>query len=205
MPVDPRLELARRVMAERAAASQRGVVMSPMARRAAVSRARPQEDSVRSRSPGLAVAPSERAGFQGQAQQEEEPTGFRGLAGTVLGNPLVRGVLKPLELLDTPRRLIISGLQEGIDAVNGGDASWSDFTEQVADESFGFGDVVGETGNKWLDRAIGFVGDVALDPTTYLTAGTSKFLGTAGRAALDRRSSGQGHVRRRVGADRQAR
>ena len=48
--------------------------------------------------------------------------------GGLFGNSIVKGLLKPvttaLDAFDTPRRVIISGLQEGIDALNGGDASW---------------------------------------------------------------------------------
>ena len=53
-------------------------------------------------------------------------------------------------------------------------ASWSDFGKQIKDPSTGFGDIPYlQTGNKWIDRGIGFFGDVALDPVTYLTAGGS--------------------------------
>jgi len=114
--------------------------------------------------------------------QGEKPKG-RGFWSSWVGKTVVGAannlIVKPLNVLDAPRRVIISGIKEGVDALNAGDASWSDFVNQSKDTDFGFGDVV-QTGNKWVDRAIGFVGDVALDPTTYLTLGT----GTAAKMAL---------------------
>lgn len=105
--------------------------------------------------------------------------GLLGTIGKVVGKGLEYTIAKPLMVIDAPRRVIISGIKEGVDAINAGDASWSDFWNQTKDPNFGFGDVV-QTDIKWLDRAIGFVGDVALDPTTYLTLGT----GTAAKMAL---------------------
>ncbi len=114
--------------------------------------------------------------------QDEKPKD-RGFWSSWVGKTVVGAannlIVKPLNVIDAPRRVIISGIKEGVDAINAGDASWSDFINQSKDSDFGFGDVV-QTGNKWVDRAIGFVGDVALDPTTYLTLGT----GTAAKMAL---------------------
>jgi hypothetical protein len=63
------------------------------------------------------------------------------------------------------------------DAINGGDASFNDWWDQFNDPSFGFGNVVGSTGNIWADRFIGFAGDVLLDPLTYV-GGSSAISGT---------------------------
>ena len=128
--------------------------------------------------------------------QKNKPAEDKGLIGNILGNSIVKGVLKPLEVLDLGRRIVLSGLKEGADIAGGkpgadlfgnktDEASWSDFMAQVKDPEFGFGDIVGNaTGNKWADRLIGFAGDVALDPLTYLTLGTSKLAGLTGRGAL---------------------
>jgi len=126
-----------------------------------------------------------------------------GVLGTILNNPLGKAVGAGLSAVDVPRRAVISGLREGIDAFGSGDASLSDFFSQVGDESFGFGSVVGNaTGNKWLDRGLGFLGDVALDPLTYLTFGAGKFAGQAGRVAATTRlaeAGGDAAALQRVG------
>lgn len=52
--------------------------------------------------------------------------------------------------------------------------NFKDWYKQTKDPTTGFGDIPYiKTGNKWLDRGIGFFGDVALDPTTYATLGGS--------------------------------
>ena len=106
--------------------------------------------------------------------------------GSSLGGALVRGLVAPLQIIDTPRRAIISGLRELVDAVDNDPttkASLSDFGSQTMDTSYGFGTAFADpTGNQFLDRVIGFAGDVALDPLTYLGLGAGKFAGATGRA-----------------------
>lgn len=115
------------------------------------------------------------------------PTESQGEGGSAVGT-VVRGLLKPLEIIDTPRRAIISGVREFVDAVDSNpdtQASFSDFREQAGDPTYGFGTAFADpTGSSWLNRAIGFAGDVALDPLTYVTLGAGRFAGMAGRAAL---------------------
>lgn len=98
--------------------------------------------------------------------------GWKGFVSDVLGNSVTKTVMKPLMLLDYGRRTVVSAAKELVfDPLSGNDTSWHDFTSQVNDQSFGFGKIVadaGGTGNKWADRAIGFIGDVALDPLTYI-------------------------------------
>lgn len=110
-----------------------------------------------------------------------------GSGGSAVGT-VVRGLLKPLEIIDTPRRAVISGVRELVDAIDSDPttrASFSDFREQAGDPTYGFGTAFPDpTGNSWINRAIGFAGDVALDPLTYLTLGAGRFAGMAGRAAL---------------------
>ena len=111
--------------------------------------------------------------------------GGDGILGT-LGNI----GMNALTALDMPRRLVVSGVKEGADAlgITDGEASFGDFVGQVKD-GIGFGDIIGDaTDNKWVNRALGFAGDVLLDPLTYVTGGASTVgklerFGAASRAA----------------------
>ncbi len=102
-----------------------------------------------------------------------------GILGTGLG-----GVMSVLEGVDKGRAVLASTINQTARAISEGgynDGGW-DWGEWSADigENTGFGDYVarrGGTGNIWGDRVVGFVGDVALDPLTYLTLG----VGTAGK------------------------
>lgn len=140
------------------------------------------QQAYQSASNSLRYAPEEqRAGIQTKLQQiaqgERPPSGMMGVAAKVLGAPGIKQALAPLSVLDVPRRVVISAGKEYYDVLAGkGDASFSDFYKQAKDPSFGFGDFV-NTGNKWSDRILGFIGDVAFDPTTYVTLGTSKAAG----------------------------
>ena len=113
-------------------------------------------------------------------QPQEEEGGWKGALGTVVNSMPFKAVMAPLNILDIPRRAVVSTVNEVADVFNGGDASWDDWFDQVKDPNFGFGSVVGSTGNIWADRFIGFAGDVLLDPLTYV-AGAGVFSGT-GRA-----------------------
>ena len=108
--------------------------------------------------------------------------GGSGLLGTV-----VRGLVAPLTGIDTPRRAIISGIREVTDLLDSDPetkASFRDFYEQTKDPTYGVGSAFPDpTGNKWLDRLIGFAGDVALDPITYATLGAGKVATLGSRAA----------------------
>lgn len=67
--------------------------------------------------------------------------------------------------------------------------SWSDLKKQIdMDSTFGFGDIPYlQTGNKWVDRAIGLTGDLGLDITNYISGPGAAIKGTyqatVGRAA----------------------
>jgi hypothetical protein len=116
----------------------------------------------------------------------QKPSGF---LGNVLGNPVTKVALKGLEAFALPGRAVVSAARELTDVVDGDaktKASFGDFGKQVKDSQFGFGRAFKiDTGSKWLDRAIGFVGDVALDPLTYATFGASAGLkGVTGSAKL---------------------
>jgi len=100
-----------------------------------------------------------------------ESSGLKGAALKVVAKT-VGTVLKPLIVLDTPRRAVISGIRETVDALDSDPnttASWSDFKKQTSDPVYGFGTAFPMKG--WAGRAIGFVGDVLLDPVTYATLG----------------------------------
>jgi hypothetical protein len=112
----------------------------------------------------------------------------KGLMGAVLGNPLAKVALKPLELLALPGKTVVGGLREAVDALDNNPntvASFSDFRKNVADPTYGFGKAFkANTGNIWADRVIGFIGDVALDPITYATFGAGKAASYGGRLEL---------------------
>ena len=116
------------------------------------------------------------------APQPESPGGWRGALGTVVNNPVGRGVMAGLEALNYPRRIVQSSINEVADAFNGGDASFDDWTQQIGDQNFGFGNMVPDTGNTWLDRFIGLAGDIGLDPLTFV-GGAGLYSGIAGRTA----------------------
>lgn len=79
-------------------------------------------------------------------------------------------VLKALNTLDLGRAGVVSTLKETGDLLRGDGASLKDLIEQTR-RHIGVGDFV-DTGNIWVDRALGLVGDVGLDPLTYVTGGT---------------------------------
>ncbi len=131
-------------------------------------------------------------GTIGKKEEEEKPPAGgllgRGL-GMVLNNPVVGPLLRPLDVLDIPRRAVWSTINEVVDAAQGEGFSPQDWYDQInpfyaitqrGDPTFGSGDVIPDTGNKWLDRIIGLTGDVALDPLTYV--GGLGFAADAGSA-----------------------
>ena len=111
-------------------------------------------------------------------QAEEEKAAYdsqslvkKGLIKTV-GSPVFRNVMKPLSLLDTPRRAVISAVRETVDALDNDpttNASMKDLIKQTKDFNYGFGTAFPMKG--WAGRVVGFVGDVLLDPLTYATLG----------------------------------
>lgn len=116
-----------------------------------------------------------------KAPEQDGGSGFgRGL-GFVINNPITQGILKPLEVLDIPRRGVWSTIQEGTDFLQGEGFSGGDWLDQVKDPTFGAGDVIPDTGNKWFDRAVGLTGDILGDPLTWVTAGVGSIPGKTGR------------------------
>ena len=120
-----------------------------------------------------------------QAKEDEPGTFGRGL-GFIVNNPVAEHlgkVVKPLEVIDYPRRIAMSTADQLGEWFTGGEFDTTEWAENIEDQTFGFGDMFPDpTGNKWADRSIGLAGDIAFDPLTYLTGGAG-VAGKAGRAA----------------------
>jgi hypothetical protein len=106
--------------------------------------------------------------------------GWEGFLADIMGSVPGKIITAPLTVLSVPGKVIPSILKEMKDALDNNpdtQASWGELASQLVDPSFGFGTVTGNlTGIKWIDRAIGFAGDVLLDPLTYATLGASRAL-----------------------------
>jgi len=94
------------------------------------------------------------------------------------------GILKPLQVIDVGKRVVQSSIKNQYDVLSGNQnifEAGKDFFNEVKDPNLSGKKLFGiNTGHKWLDSTIGFVLDVGLDPTTYLTLGT----GTAAKIGL---------------------
>lgn len=115
-----------------------------------------------------------------QSLEAPKPGGFMGVLADIMDSPLGKVVTKAGEVISIPGKTVVSGIKEFVDYVDRNPetvASWNDFTKQIADPTFGFGTVVGDvTGNSWVNRIIGFAGDIALDPLTWVTFGGNQAL-----------------------------
>jgi hypothetical protein len=123
-------------------------------------------------------------------------TGWSGAVGKAIGSPIGRAALGGLNAIDIPRRGVISALKEVNDYLDqdpNTNASFKDFKSQVSDPTFGFGRVMPSEG--WKGRIIGLIGDIALDPITYMGLGgvvasgakaVARGAGTAGLRATAR-------------------
>lgn len=138
---------------------------------------------------GRAFASTPRLGdaIQGIQQGGSAQTGWQGAVGKAIGSPVGRAVLGGLNVIDMPRRAVISTVKEVSDALDtdpNTKSSFKDFRQQFNDPTFGFGRVA--PGKGWGGRIVGFIGDVALDPLTYLTLGGTvplKAVASGSRAA----------------------
>jgi len=113
-----------------------------------------------------------------------------GVLGAVFNNPIAKTFLKGIEVIDTPRRAIISGVREIADVLDDNkDTSFSvtDWFNQTKDPLYGFGKAFPMKG--WGGRIIGLIGDIALDPLTYASLGTyipAEVAASGARAGLSR-------------------
>ena len=109
------------------------------------------------------------------AEGKGQDVGALGTIGKVLiDNPISKTVLGGLTIVDTPRRAVISSVREMVDLLDNDEKtkfSFEDLFSQTKDASFGFGTAFPMEG--WGGRIVGFIGDVALDPLTYATFGSS--------------------------------
>ena len=120
---------------------------------------------------------------KGLAEEFFGTTFGKGL-GTVINNPVAKAILQPLDVLGVPQRAIASTINEVGDTFSGEGFSFSDLYDQTnplfaihgenAEDSIGMGDVwqkhgkaLGAGDNRYVDAAVGLVGDVATDPLTY--------------------------------------
>lgn len=133
----------------------------------------------------------DRAGLIAQGKE----TGGGGALGTVgkllIDNPVSKTVLGGLSIVDTPRRFVISGAREIVDALDSDpetNASFKDLFSQTKDVSYGFGTAFPMEG--WGGRVVGFLGDVLLDPLTYATLGSNNAFtaGSKGAALMTGKS-----------------
>ena len=88
------------------------------------------------------------------------------------GASSLKNLLMPLQILDTPRRAVISGVREIVDVIDSDPntkASFGDFLNQTKQFDYGFGKAFPMKG--WAGRIVGLIGDVALDPLTWATLG----------------------------------
>ena len=112
--------------------------------------------------------------IQAASQGENRPSGALGSIAGLVDNPIAKTVLAPLIALDTGRRGIISGVREVADILDTDEkttASFGDWFSQTKDTTYGFGTAFPMKGN-W-GRAVGLIGDLALDPINWLTLGAS--------------------------------
>jgi hypothetical protein len=97
---------------------------------------------------------------------------IKGLAQDTLTPRVIKSLLTPIQIVDTGRRAVISGVREVADLLDSDTktkASFGDFIGQARDVNYGFGTAFPIKG--WRGRVLGFIGDVALDPLTYATLG----------------------------------
>jgi hypothetical protein len=129
---------------------------------------------------GQTVKPIDFSKLQNQKKKDDGPG-----IGDVFA-PLGRGALKVLDFIDTPRATVVSGLKEATDFLQGEGFSTDDFVSQ-ASRNIGARELLDDLGISPPGKAAavtGFVGDVLLDPLTYITAGFSPLAGAGGKQAV---------------------
>lgn len=189
--VDPRLELARQIAATRRPVVAANTPVGPKTTGPRPSQMSPETRQLQSQvedatTVALRQYPNLSEQIKAASQGRPQATGIKGMFGKLLSSTPAKIALQPLIVLDTGRRAVISTAREMVDLLDtdpNTKASISDFVAQTKDPMFGFGTAFPMKGN-W-GRFTGFVGDVALDPITYMTLGVGRAAqGVAGRIAL---------------------
>ena len=144
------------------------------------------QDAARQANPYIGAL-EQRSQMFAPAQPQQEDQGWFG--------DIASAVMKPLQYLAYPGKAVVSGIEEVGEALGGDDWSVKDWWKNVEDPTYGFGTLLERAGvdaGKWGNRFLGFAGDVALDPLSYVTLGSTKFAGAGGRLALAERAAGLG-------------
>jgi len=175
---DPRLELARRLANSRRTNTPLNLgtkisvpttgITDPKTR-SLYNQVANEKLSITQKNPNLAE--------QVRAVGSSKPTGSFG--------KLLHAGLGAIAVIDTPRRAVISGVREVVDVLDSDPntkGSLSDWAKQTKNPMYGFGTAFPMKGN-W-GRFVGFIGDVALDPLTYATAGAKGTVTFSERFAL---------------------
>ena len=112
------------------------------------------------------------------AGKEDEDEGLFGAVGDIVGK--VAG--GAAYVLNRPLAVVASTGKE-ISDIASGQASFEDWFSQALAKDTTVSKYLPKTGNRWIDGAIGFVGDVVADPLTWVTFGAAA-AGRANRLAL---------------------
>lgn len=138
--------------------------------------------------------PKASAAATAEAVKETSPKegGLLGVLNKLVSNEIVSGAL---DVLDTPRAALVAGVDQAVNLATGQGVDVGEFVSDVRN-NVGAGEIFDremrdlgmdpESTNIWVRRLVGFAGDVALDPLTYLTLGTAEAAerGTMGLARL---------------------
>lgn len=156
---------------------------------------RPRAQPAGNRFEGRPSNPQEFFAKWGTPDEIKQERASAALDASWIGRVLGTAVGRPLSELARAGRATVAGVEnlanvlpEGlewmapstmiVDEDREDDRSW---WGRASDPSYGFGTVAKKTGNVWADRAVGFAGDVLLDPLTYTTLGAGKAAGVGGR------------------------
>jgi hypothetical protein len=140
-----------------------------------------------------AIGQARQSQAQRQAEEEQKAEFAQSFWGHGFGQTLGT-VIKPLSALSVPMKLVQLGREEGakllpdwaevvaggpllfapIDEERTGKDTRSNWEKLSPTSTYGAGEIQKSTGNEWADRALGFLGDVAFDPLTYVTGGATK-------------------------------
>ena len=144
------------------------------------------------------IAADQRSTVTQQNEDQGNPFG-RGL-GFLINNPVTQAALKPLEVLDYGRRAVTLGLEELSEGLFGElpahlneDGTLKDTRsnwDKLKDPTYGVGQLLRDVSwddslGNFFDKGVGFVGDVALDPLSYVGGFgfATKAASAGGRAA----------------------